>query len=72
VYEPKDFLAEVVQHIPNKGEHQIRYYGYYSNKKRGLPLKKMPKAQQATGVDEPDTPYRRKCRMTWAALLKCV
>ena len=23
-----DFLAEVTQHIPNKGEHLIRYYGW--------------------------------------------
>jgi hypothetical protein len=27
VFDPLDFLAEVTQHIPNKGEHQIRYYG---------------------------------------------
>jgi hypothetical protein len=26
----------------------------------------------APGMTEPDTPYRRKCRMTWAALIKCV
>jgi hypothetical protein len=25
VFDPLDFLAEVTQHIPNKGEHQIRY-----------------------------------------------
>ncbi len=31
IFEPLDFLAEVTQHIPNKGEHQIRYYGWYSN-----------------------------------------
>jgi len=41
VYDPLDFLAEVTQHIPNRGEHlpaprlrqagQIRYYGWYSN-----------------------------------------
>jgi len=40
VFEPLDFLAEVTQHIPNKGEHQIRYYGWYSNKKRGMQEKK--------------------------------
>jgi hypothetical protein len=44
----------------------------YSNKKRGLQLKKMPKVEQGIGLDEPDTPYRRKCRMTWAALIKAV
>lgn len=52
--------------------HQIRYYGWYSNKKRGLQLKNMPKHERAFGIDEPDTPYRRKCRMTWAALIKAV
>jgi hypothetical protein len=31
-----EFLAAVTQHIPDKGEHQIRYYGWYSNKNRGL------------------------------------
>jgi len=47
-------------------------FGWFSNKKRGMRQKKMPKAQQATGMDEPDTPYRRKQRMTWAALIKAV
>lgn len=36
LFEPLDFLAELVQHIPNKGEHLVRYYGCYSNKARGL------------------------------------
>ena len=40
VFEPLDFLAEVTQHIPNKGEHQVRYYGWYSNKQRGVRSKK--------------------------------
>jgi hypothetical protein len=65
-------LAEATQHIPNKGEHQIRYFGFYSNKKRGMQEKKMPKAELAPGMPEPDTPFRRKCRMTWAALIKAV
>ena len=30
LHDPLDFLAEVTQHIPNKGEHQVRYYGFYS------------------------------------------
>ncbi|MBD3420729.1 MAG: hypothetical protein GF398_11480 [Chitinivibrionales bacterium] len=36
------FLAVVTQHIPNKGEHLSRYYGFYSNKKRSLRMKKTP------------------------------
>ncbi|NLG17480.1 MAG: hypothetical protein GX556_09155 [Fibrobacter sp.] len=35
-----DFLATATQHIPDKGEHQIRYYGWYANKNRGLPRRK--------------------------------
>jgi hypothetical protein len=31
-----DFLAEVTQHIPDKGEHLIRYYGWYSHRHRGI------------------------------------
>jgi hypothetical protein len=27
IFEPLDFLAELTQHIPDRGEHQIRYYG---------------------------------------------
>ena len=33
---PLDFLAEFTQHIPAKGSHLIRYYGFYSNKSRGM------------------------------------
>jgi ribosomal protein S27E len=36
LFDPLDFLAELTQHIPNKGEHLIRYYGWYSNKARGM------------------------------------
>ena len=71
VFDPLDFLAEVTQHIPNKGEHQIRYYGFYSNKKRGM-REKDGKPVALPGQPEPDTAFRRKCRMTWAALIKCV
>lgn len=34
IFDPLDFLAEVTQHIPELGEHLIRYYGWFSNKKR--------------------------------------
>jgi hypothetical protein len=30
------FLAEVTQHIPDKGEHLVRYYGWYSHRQRGI------------------------------------
>jgi DNA recombination protein RmuC len=35
-YDPIDFLAYASLHIPDKGEQLLRYYGWYSNKSRGL------------------------------------
>jgi len=71
VFEPLDFLASVTQHIPNKGEHQIRYYGYYSNKRRGMRARGAQQGAESAGL-EPLSAYRLKCRITWAALIKCV
>jgi hypothetical protein len=34
-FDALDWLAQLVTHIPNKGEQMVRYYGY-SNKLRGL------------------------------------
>jgi len=45
---PLDFLAEFTQHIPAKGAHLIRYYGWYSNKSRGM----WKKAAEAAGTAE--------------------
>ena len=52
IFDPLDFLAEVTQHIPELGEHLIRYYGWpacrslgagrYSNKKRGQRAQAQP------------------------------
>ena len=33
--EPVDFVAAVTAHIPDKGRHTVRRYGYYSNRSRG-------------------------------------
>jgi hypothetical protein len=71
VFDPLEFLAEVTQHIPNRGEHQIRYYGWYSNKKRGM-REKITELVTIPGTPELDSAFRKKCRMSWAALIKCV
>ncbi|CAB1057681.1 hypothetical protein D1BOALGB6SA_2434, partial [Olavius sp. associated proteobacterium Delta 1] len=36
VFDALDWLAQLVTHVPNKGEQMVRYYGFYSNKLRGL------------------------------------
>ncbi len=35
IREPVDFVAAVTGHIPDKGRHTVRRYGYYSNRSRG-------------------------------------
>jgi len=35
VLNPLDYIAEVCQHIPDKFEKTVLYYGWYSNRKRG-------------------------------------
>ncbi|MBN1604646.1 MAG: hypothetical protein JW915_23760 [Chitinispirillaceae bacterium] len=56
-----------------------RYYGWYSNKNRGL--RKNTEtftaptpiiADQDWEKLEPESAYTKKCRMTWAALIKAV
>ena len=79
VFEPLVFLAEVTQHIPEKGQHQILYFGFYSNKQRGMRKKKMgaeavedkPLCSECE-VNERDSEFAKKRRMTWAALIKSV
>jgi len=36
IFSALDFLAEVTQHVPDKGEHLVRYYGWYSYRQRGI------------------------------------
>ena len=64
-----EFLAEFTQHIPPKGAHLIRYYGWYSNKSRGMRCKAAaalaPPMLQATAA-------RGRCDETWAMLIKRV
>jgi hypothetical protein len=42
VFTATDFLAAITQHIPDKGAQMVRYYGWYSNKMRGLRHRGLP------------------------------
>jgi hypothetical protein len=71
VFYPLDFLAEVTQHIPESGEHLIRYYGWYSNKTRGQRHQRQRPAAVGAGAAarSPSAPEARK---GWAALIRQV
>ena len=73
IFDPLDFLAAVTCHIPNRGEHLVRYYGYYSSVQRGrrrrqgvekVPLDPIPLSD--------DTACAKVARGTWARFLKKV
>jgi len=70
ILSPLDFLAEFTQHIPLKGAHLIRYYGYYSNKSRGV--RKKAESQQAEEAVKPSSGDDASgaalsgCSKTWA------
>ena len=72
VFDPLDFLAEVTQHIPDPGEHLIRYYGFYSNKSRGLGTQGQAQAAPAAAPNSASTPSAKQARKRWAALIKQV
>ena len=64
-------LAEVTQHIPDAGEHLLRYYGWYSNKPRGQRAQRQPPPAAGTGIPV-RSPTAREARKGWAALIKQV
>ncbi len=67
-FEALDWLAQLVTHIPNKGEQMVRYYGFYSNKSRGL-RKKAGTDDQVPALIDSDT-SRKALRKNWAQLIQ--
>jgi len=71
IYDPLDWIAAIISHIPDKRQQMIRYYGYYSNVKRGKLKKKIQIAAECLSAKEPilsSKEYRRR----WAELIKKV
>ncbi len=67
-FDALDWLAQLVTHIPNKGEQMIRYYGYYSNKSRGL-RKKAGIDDEVPALIDSDI-SRQAFRKNWARLIQ--
>jgi len=70
VFKAHEFIEELSMHIPSKGSQMVRYYGYYSNKKRGMRKKtentaNEPNIKEAVG-------RRRVPAKKWRELIKKV
>ncbi|HEA67581.1 MAG TPA: hypothetical protein ENI07_12270 [Desulfobacterales bacterium] len=50
-FDALDWLFQLVIHIRNKGEEMVCYYGYYSNKPRGLRKKYGTDNQVPASID---------------------
>jgi hypothetical protein len=67
-FDALDWLALLVTHIPARYEQTVRYYGYYSNKSRGLRKKADTDNQLPTIIAGEMS--SREFRRNWARLIK--
>ncbi|MCB1062749.1 MAG: transposase [Verrucomicrobiae bacterium] len=86
IFEVTDFLATAVEHIPPKGQQTVRYYGLYSNKRRGMdaragrhrPTMREAAAPKPAGtasetlfvIPPPEPESRRALRPLWRDLIQ--
>ena len=73
-FEASDFLARLLQHVPEPRLHQIRYYGHYSNVARARrtavsPSVALPGPGESE-TTEPGAAERRRLRRSWARLIR--
>jgi hypothetical protein len=59
--DPLEWLARMVDHIPDPGKHRTLRYGVYSNRARGAGEPKQPGEETA--------PKRKRCTASWARLI---
>jgi hypothetical protein len=67
-FDALDWLAQLVTHIPNKGEQMVRYYGFYSNKSRGLRKKAGTDDAVPALIESEVSP--KEFRKNWARLIQ--
>ena len=72
VFDPLDFIAEITQHIPDPRTHLVRYFGFYSNKSRGMRAKADGDAAHDATPPAARIPSAGVARRRWAALIKRV
>jgi hypothetical protein len=67
-FDALDWLAQLLTHIPKESEQMVRYYGYYSNKSRGL-RKKAGTDDEVPALIDSDI-SRQAFRKNWARLIQ--
>ena len=70
VFSACDWLAALTAHIPNAGEHLMRYYGWYSNVNRGK--RRKAQGEDPPSVEESSGVAPSEANRAWARLIKQV
>ena len=65
-----EWLAALTAHIPNAGEHLVRYYGCYSNVNRGK--RRKVQGEEPTVVEDLNEVSTSVAKRAWARLIKKV
>ena len=68
VFTALDWLARLVTHIPSRYEHTVRYYGYFSNKSRGM--RKKADTDETIPTIMPNELSSNEARQNWARLIQ--
>jgi len=77
-FDPAEFVARVIMHIPEPRRHLVRYYGWYSNVSRGKRWKAEAEngevggagAGPASRAARDEVRNARALRRSWAQLIK--
>jgi hypothetical protein len=72
MFSPCDWLAALTAHIPNAGEHLVRYYGWYSNVNRGKRHKVARDEGNASPIEACSEVPNAAAKCAWARLSKQV
>ncbi len=79
IYSAEEFIAAITQHIPKKNFQMVRYYGWYSNKSRGMRAKaeivaddvsKDKKTLEERILDVSKHPSKNSPSLTWRECIK--
>jgi hypothetical protein len=65
-----DWLSALTAHIPNAGEHLVRYYGWYGNVSRGK--RRKAQGEDLTAIEEFSEVSTSVAKRAWARLIKQV
>jgi len=68
-----EFLARVVDHIPEPSQQTVRYWGFYANAARGKRRKAARVGDTTQALrSQDDDEFTRRARLSWAKLIRRV